>query len=402
MSKKSELYNIKQSNKIQHTLFGLGTTSNDDSFISKFIHNKELYIDKINWKNLNAKYTPNEIIDEIIKNIQLGKIDFPYNKISLNECVSLFKKFCEYKPNSIKQGQTYSRFNDYKYELSNKYIQEANTFNGCSDYFQRENRMRVSGARRSLSPIDTFYSEKAFRNTLHALWTLKMDSVTNRNLLHCIAMRDYIASQFNPTIAKSIYTMFDSKDVLDFSAGWGDRLCGAYATKGVQSYTGIDPNTSLHPLYNKQVEMYQKFMPNKTTKFICDGAENVLLDKDSVDLVFTSPPYFDCEKYTDESTQSYKKFDNIDLWLEGFLFKALQNAYHALQTGGHLVINIADTNKGQIKICDRMNDYIESLGCKYVKAISMKMSRRPNLIVNGSNKADGDVFVEPIWIWEKV
>lgn len=407
MSKKSELYNIKQSNNIQHTLFGLNTTSNDDdSFISRFIHNKEIYIDKINWKNLNAKYTPNEIIDEIIKNIQLGKIDFPYNKISLNECISLFKKFCDYKPNSIKYGQTYSRFNDYKYELSNKYLQEANTFNGCSDYFQRENRMKVSGARRSLSPFDTFYSEKAFRNTLHALWTLKMDSVTNRNLLHCIAMRDYVASQFNPSIAKSIYTIFDSKNILDFSAGWGDRLCGAYATKGVQSYTGIDPNTLVYDSYYKQIELYETLTDKKHIELYNLPAEDVTsLEDNSYDTVFTSPPYFNTELYSLEDTQSCNRYQQLDLWLEKFLFTVLEKCYRALKPNGYMIINISDLWEGsykinRISICDRMNDFIKELGMTYVDGLGMRLSVMPG--ITNDSKLDNNIFIEPMWVWRKL
>ena len=34
----------------------------------------------------------------------------------------------------------------------------------------------------------------------------------------------YIATQFKPTVAKTIYAMTDAKIVLDTSMGWGDRL----------------------------------------------------------------------------------------------------------------------------------------------------------------------------------
>ena len=42
----------------------------------------------------------------------------------------------------------------------------------------------------------------------------------------------YIATQFKPVVAKCFYEMTNAKTVLDTSCGWGDRLCGFYATKG--------------------------------------------------------------------------------------------------------------------------------------------------------------------------
>ena len=71
-------------------------------------------------------------------------------------------------------------------------------------------------------------------------------------------MRKYIASQFKPSIAKAFYDYFGSVNVLDFSAGWGDRLAGFYCGETTESYVGIDPNLDNHPNYQKQVEFYEK------------------------------------------------------------------------------------------------------------------------------------------------
>ena len=39
------------------------------------------------------------------------------------------------------------------------------------------------------------------------------------------------------------------------------------------------------------------------------------------DTIFTSPPYFNVEKYSDEDTQSYVRYKNIDSWNKNFLHK---------------------------------------------------------------------------------
>ena len=62
-------------------------------------------------------------------------------------------------------------------------------------------------------------------------------------------------------------------------------------------------------------------------------------------MCFTSPPYFDTEKYSDEDTQSYVKFSTKDDWVDGFLRKTIENCYYGLKKGGYMLYNIANTSK---------------------------------------------------------
>ena len=41
------------------------------------------------------------------------------------------------------------------------------------------------------------------------------------------------------------------------------------------------------------------------------------------DFIFTSPPYFNTEIYTDDPTQSSSRYPEFNDWLENFLFKTL-------------------------------------------------------------------------------
>ena len=69
---------------------------------------------------------------------------------------------------------------------------------------------------------------------------------------------------------------YKSGNVLDFSAGWGDRLAGFYCGETTKSYVGIDPNTNNHPNYKRQVEFYKKhqtFLKTKEVEFICEPAK---------------------------------------------------------------------------------------------------------------------------------
>jgi DNA modification methylase len=65
-----------------------------------------------------------------------------------------------------------------------------------------------------------------------------------------------------------------------------------------------------------------------------------------VDLVFTSPPYFNREAYSNDNTQSYKKFSNYDSWRDGFLRPTLETCVKWLKKDRYLLWNIADIQIG--------------------------------------------------------
>ena len=58
-------------------------------------------------------------------------------------------------------------------------------------------------------------------------------------------------------------------------------------------------------------------------------------------LVFSSPPYFDWERYSDESSQSFLRYASYDQWMNGFLSPVLHQSYRVLRGGGRLVLNIS-------------------------------------------------------------
>ena len=61
------------------------------------------------------------------------------------------------------------------------------------------------------------------------------------------------------------------------------------------------------------------------------GSEDFPPDRNEFDLCFSSPPYYDPEKYSNESTQSYITFPNKEAWLRGFLGTTLDNCWCGLK-----------------------------------------------------------------------
>ena len=110
----------------------------------------------------------------------------------------------------------------------------------------------------------------------------------------------YIATQFKPIVAKTIYNMTDAKTVLDTSMGWGDRLTAFYASNATH-YIGCDPNPNTFARYQKMIDFYDKLTGGKKTvqMYNC-GAEDIPWDEiNNVDCAFTSPPYFSTERYNE-------------------------------------------------------------------------------------------------------
>lgn len=292
----------------------------------KCISNKEINVCSEDWADILSSYSQEEIISDLTREILAGNIRLPIRLIEYDEMKDSFHQLCDYKSNGMLYSENvYTRY-EYKYPLSGRYIDESNIGNTASDYFHQLNRFYTDSINEP-SPYRVWNSDKFLHSALGALFTLKPTQLNMQTLRNCLHLRKYVASQFKPTVAKTIYELFDSRDVLDFSSGWGDRLCGFFAAEKTCSYVGIDPNTRLHDGYVAQLRRYPAMAKNeKYAKLICRPAEDIHLNKDSFDTVFTSPPYFNIEKYCQEETQSFKRYRKFDNWLENFLFKAIDNA----------------------------------------------------------------------------
>lgn len=295
---------------------------------------KDGYIDipQDAWKALNEIYDKERLRAMLTEKIVSGRLVLPLKRISRRDAEQSFYDLCNYKVNPYFEDKVITRF-DYKYELGNKYIDEDTTGGMASNYFQQANRYVAEG-HANPSPVRTWASAKFLQGMLKAIWTLKCDKVDDGTFRTCIALRKYTASQFKPAVAKSIYTKFNAVDVIDFSSGWGDRLCGFYATSGTRSYIGIDPNKSVYDKYFEQIDMYKSLTKEKSVTLYNECAENVTLPSNSADLVFTSPPYFNAEKYVEDERQAFKKYRTIDSWLENFMYPTLNNVWNALKRGG--------------------------------------------------------------------
>jgi hypothetical protein len=150
---------------------------------------------------------------------------------------------------------------------------------------------------------------------------------------------------FKPTIALSIYHRFNPTCVLDMTMGWGGRLMGACALN-VKKYIGIDSNIGLKQPYTKMVK-FLKGNPKSNTSMSMTDTEIELRFEDALkvdysklkyDMVFTSPPYFDIERYGQDRLSN--KYTNKMDWKEQFYFPLIRNTFKHLSKGGHYCLNV--------------------------------------------------------------
>ena len=393
-----------------------------------------LSIDEKEWSYIKDTFEKQDVKESLAKVAMTYEI--PYAEISKKDAHRHYLKLKGMKHTDILvDGEWFAREGtEYTYNLNfdgkQQYFRRLNAGNNSRNYFQQKNRWSVDGSV-SPGPQRTWENEKFMTSLMGSAYSLKMPKI-NRNVLRTmIGLRKYICAQFKPNVSKVLYDKLRSKNVLDFSAGWGDRLAGFYASETSEYYVGIDPRKENHPIYNEQSEFYDThrsmFEPKKKVEFICSPAEEVDFTKykDTFDTVFTSPPYFNVERYSYDDTQSWVKYKEINEWNEQFLQRTLKNLWCSVKSGGYLLVNISDvytnskwsTDRGWLEICNPMNNFLSTFtDSEYQGCIGMELAKRPNSGGAGTAKSDDyteealkkaeetkdKTFCEPIWIWRKI
>ena len=403
-------------------------------YFDKFLNQEPyLYIDEKEWTYITETFEKEDVRESLAKVAMTYPM--PTQEISVKDFRKDYGKLKgTWYRDLLTEGEWFARSEDgYDYPLEYKgsqwYFSRNNIGNKASNYFQQENRWSVESSSYP-GPKRTWETFDFMKSLMGAAYSLKLERIDRSILRTMIGLRKYICSQFKPNVAKALYDYFDSRNVLDFSVGWGDRLAGFYASSKTEMYVGVDPRKENHPIYERQAEHYERMTNNfweteKKSIFHRDAAEDFDFSKyyDTFDTIFTSPPYFNIERYGDDDNQSWVRYKDIDSWNYQFLQKSLDNMIPTLKSGGKLCVNISDVNaktKGgaqYLKICDPMNEFLDEYrDMEYIGCIGMEMAKRPNSGGAGTAKDNSQFkektlemveknkdkrFCEPIWIWEK-
>ena len=286
--------------------------------------------------------------------------------------------------------------------LDNGHLQSNTTGLALANHFHHH-MVKVRCLTNYRSPYDQFSDDDLLRDSINR-WMELGQKASPSGLRRILRTRDGVRSvvNFKPAIAKYFYDNYCPHNgrVLDPCAGYGGRLAGCIASNKGITYQGIDPqgstgvgNMRMASFYSRQkgIEREWKF----GFDFILGCAEDRMKDLSdkSCDLIFTSPPFFDVEKYDTDSSQSYIRYPVYEEWKRNFLAELIKESSRIVKTDGHVIFNIKNyKNKA---IADDLCFYCQESGLRLVKTYQMR------LVNSEYNRKEGqnNWHTEPIFVF---
>lgn len=253
---------------------------------------------------------------------------------------------------------------------------------------------------RYVSPYDTFCLPDRLRAAIAKSMRIWPDRYGARGATLRRMLRSFSntvgVSNFRPTAARAIIHRYSPPGgrVLDFSAGYGGRLLGAL-TLG-RHYLGIDPCEQQVRGLREMIKTCVPHLPNAgRAEIILGAAEDMLphYKTGSFDLIFSSPPYFNRERYSAEPEQSFIRYPTLDQWQEGFLRVVLSESARILHRGGRLVLNIGTVPRSLPNFVRANLDP----ALRLQKTLSLQLAKLPY-----KRQGSSDAYkVEPIFVFQK-
>lgn len=309
---------------------------------------------------------------------------FPYYSLSDVEMLEEYRRLARVSKERILLGD--------EIQLSRVGVNLANQFHP---------QMWATSVGDSYAPIERFNDDEKLRRLIHRAFNVWPDRypVNESNMRQMLKTFSDTSgvSNFRPTAAKALYEQYseDGDSVLDFSAGYGGRLLGCMPLE--RHYIGIDPcREQVRGLRNMlaKLKALVKIEARVTIHQAC--AEDFLptLETGSIDLIFSSPPYFNNERYSQEPSQSYIRYPIYEEWVKQFLGQVLSESHRILKPDGYLLMNVADINgfaltKDLLRLAGRYFRLAETL--------KLRIGHKPYL-----RKRTGKVYkYEPIFVFRK-
>lgn len=296
------------------------------------------------------------------------KLEYPYYNLEYKFNKKKYvKKFIEYKPeiysNSLPKQINHGnliKYNQKYFIIKTNYLDEYE-INELTNYFSEKVRVKCQFLG-YISPLEYWKKNK---NEIIKSCENKFNSVTIHGLREIIFANTKLCNNFRITVCSAVLQNFKPKSWLDISAGWGDRLISAILNK-VDLYVAADPNLELHPCYS---DIINKLVPKtKRTNYQIypTGFVEAPIKQKDFDIVFSSPPFFDLEKYSSYTHDSYTQFNTQKSWTDNFLIKSIVKSYNLLKLNGHMILYIGGHNDAYtINKIKKLNDLMKYHGIIY-------------------------------------
>lgn len=195
------------------------------------------------------------------------------------------------------------------------------------------------------------------------------------------------STMYRPQMAKMVVANLGGVNVFDPCAGWGGRMLGSIAA-GAYSYIAFEPNTET---YENLLRLVDFLNLRDKVRIYKDSALNMKnYGIKNIDVVLTSPPYFDLEVYSHEDTQSINGCSSYKMWVEKFLEPLVSGTIETLKPNGWSCWNVH--NVGKMKMIDDIAHIHNQFSSK--KTFSVTSSRRQaNQTTSSKNQKNSDVTI---------
>jgi len=141
-------------------------------------------------------------------------------------------------------------------------------------------------------------------------------------------------SKFSYGVSDFVISYWTEKNdlILDPFMGWGIR--GAVAILEDRRYIGYDISETMFHKASDFLYSIPDLLNERKTPLLykADGCLLEKISSDSIDFIFTCPPYYDREIYPDNDEAQLSTLDNYDLFLESML-EHFENSYRVLKNG---------------------------------------------------------------------
>ncbi len=174
-------------------------------------------------------------------------------------------------------------------------------------------------------------------------------------------------TMFRPHLAKIICNSHDGNSVLDPCAGWGGRMLGSVASG--KKYIGFEP---CHETY-ENLKRLQSFLGLQNVTLYNDVAENMdNYDFENVDVVLTSPPYFNLEIYSLKGSET--QYSEYEDWVAQWLSPLIKQSLSRMKPNGWSCWNVH--NIGKMKMISDVENIHNSLNWNCSDEFGISSSKR--------------------------
>ena len=280
-------------------------------------------------------------------------LDYKFDKKKIVEAIKKFKPIVYNEiPDELKKYHI-EKYNN-SYFIIKDIFNETKNINNITDYFSESVRITCKFGNH-LSPKE--YWNKYKNNILDK--TIEKYKILNIcNVREIIFEKTKLCNNFRISVALTILDYFKPSSWLDISAGWGDRLIASILCK-LKLYVSCDPNLELHPSYNNIITSLVSKNKQKNYIIYKNGFLEAPIVQNNFDIVFSSPPFFDLEKYSNFPEDSIQNYKTEKEWCDNFLIKALIKAYNLLKLNGHIVLYVGGSPYVMLKmhLLDKIMNY---------------------------------------------